>query len=95
MSLDSDVSELTLASTNSSVGGVAVTATVGAALTCLCLEMYTQAFESQEIDMEAFVELNEEDLVEIGIESPSARQSLLQYIKLLRKRQKLVLGQLE
>ena len=86
MSLDSDVSELTLASTNSSVGGVALTATVGAALTCLCLEMYTQAFESQEIDMEAFVELNEEDLVEIGIESPSARQSLLQYIKLLRRR---------
>ena len=87
MSLDSDVSELTLASTNPSVGGgIAVTGTVAAALTCLCLEMYTQAFESQEIDMDAFVELTEEDLVEIGIESPSARQSLLQYIKLLRRK---------
>ena len=53
-------------------------------LTCLCLEMYQELFTWHEVDLETFKELQEEDLVEIGVESPSARQSLMQFAKLIK-----------
>ena len=49
----------------------------------LSLEKYIAAFKTHEVDLEAFVELNEADLVEIGVDKPGARRKLLAEIKRL------------
>ena len=49
----------------------------------LSLGKYVSAFQSHEVDLEAFVELNEEDLVEIGVDRAGARKKILAEIQRL------------
>jgi hypothetical protein len=49
----------------------------------LSLGKYVSAFQSHEVDLEAFVELNEEDLIEIGVDRAGARKKILAEIQRL------------
>ena len=51
----------------------------------LDLQKYWKTFESQEIDLEAFVLLTNEDLIEIGIGSSRDRRKILKEIKRIGK----------
>ena len=51
----------------------------------LDLQKYWKTFESQEIDLEAFVLLTNEDLIEIGIENSRDRRKILKEIKRIGK----------
>ena len=49
----------------------------------LSLERYQPIFEEQEVDIEAFMTLNNEDLEELGIDSGGARDQILTAINRL------------
>jgi hypothetical protein len=57
---------------------------VRAVLERLSLHKYVGAFQAHEIDLEAFVELNNDDLIEMGVERPAARKKLLAEIRRLK-----------
>ena len=48
-------------------------------------QKYSRIFEEQEIDLEAFVLLNNEDLMEIGVKRSRDRRKLLSEIKRIGK----------
>ena len=48
-------------------------------------QKYSRIFEEQEIDLEAFVLLNNEDLIEIGVKRSRDRRKLLSEIKRIGK----------
>ena len=52
-------------------------------LSQLSLERYQPIFEEQEVDIEAFMTLNNEDLKELGIDASPARDQILGAIKRL------------
>ena len=52
----------------------------------LKLEKYENIFENQEIDLEAFVLLNNEDLIEIGVKHVQDRKILLREIDKLNRK---------
>ena len=52
-------------------------------LSQLSLERYQPIFEEQEVDIEAFMTLNNEDLKELGIDASAARDQILSAINRL------------
>ena len=53
----------------------------------LSLQKYSALFREQEIDFDAFVELSDSDLVEIGIKKIVERRKILEEIRRLEPRQ--------
>jgi len=52
----------------------------------LSLGNYSQVFESQDIDFDAFVELTHDDLRELGIRDQVTRVKIIRAIRSLRKK---------